>query len=431
MGLFDEKFNFEEYVRNRMMQMDSMENRELFKDIVCDMMVHFYGHVREEYQALEKRVFEAAPKADNLPDIVTGMCRREAYDVTDRYMFPMDESDLEDTEVETAKMLYAVKKGTPFYLYTCFFEEDVLELWKLAESGRSFRGIIENEYGETPATFTIKPNKRYLKMVADLYPLAQLNQAPWRTVNCPYLFKLFDVYVTEIDQWDDQLQVVKVTVDFEEYADNVRYDLLPIWNLKPVVIKANAYPQPAVERGYYEHYLYKRQFQEGKNYMLRKADGVLRDIFWSKGDLYIICDSELPGDWEFYECSKLPSLHLPYTYPLMSNGQRESFSRNMMEHYGQRVKTRTDLIRLLMSFYAFEGFSFEDMKVVPKMGQAETYSMEEFVKNEFRSGEQDRMLVVSLSSRKPDDFCQRDIMSFFATVLQHFFPEYECRCQMV
>ena len=71
------------------------------------------------------------------------------------------------------------------------------------------------------------------------------------------------------------------------------------------------------------------------------------------------------------------------------------------------------------------------MEIHPRSGRAETYSMEPFVADEFRAGRRENVLEVSLHAKEPDVFYQRDVMSFLMTVLQHFFPEYECRGKLV
>ena len=73
MGLFDDAFDIDEYVRKRLMEMDQLKNRELFKEIIADMMNGLYQHVKEEYRFLENRVFQEVPVVPRMPDVVTGI----------------------------------------------------------------------------------------------------------------------------------------------------------------------------------------------------------------------------------------------------------------------------------------------------------------------------------------------------------------------
>ena len=430
MGLFDDDFNMEEYLKKRMLQMDNLKNREIFKEVIQDMMMNFYAHAREEYQGLQKRVFDEAPRAVRLPDIVTGICAREEYDLPDKYLFPMRAEDLERTEVEVSEMLAARAANKPFFMYTCFFEEDAGELQKLLASGRTFRGVIQNEFSETPASFTIRLNRHYLELIEELYPIAQLNQLPWRSMLTPYLYKLVDVYVTDIEEWDDELEVRQVKVDFEEYADKVRYDMVPLWNVNSVMVRANAYPQPAMERSFYEHYLYQSQFQKGCRYLLREANGEVRAVRWQADDLYILCDDSMPQDWNFYEVHESVQ-KAPSQYPLFSNAQKDTFSRSMREAFGERIKTRTELVRFLESFVCSSHLQFRDAAVLTEARTVDTYETEQFIAHEFRTGDGRQQLRLDFWPVERDSFLNRDIASFLTAGVQHFFPEYTCIGRLV
>ena len=78
------------------------------------------------------------------------------------------------------------------------------------------------------------------KKVEELYEIAKLNYLEWRSQNTAYLFKLFDVYVVSIEDWDEQLEVKKVSIEFDEFSEKILYEPLPLWNIRPVTIKANA-----------------------------------------------------------------------------------------------------------------------------------------------------------------------------------------------
>lgn len=430
MGIFDSDFDIEKYIRQRIPKLDNLENRELFKVIVGNSTLELYNHIKEEYAALEQRVFDETPRAARLPDLITCVIPVEKYDVTDENLFPIFPEDLKKVEVDAQEMIYNLQKNKEVFLYTCMIQADFLELKKLLQSSRSFKGVIENEYGETPAEFIVKPNERYIKKIEELYHIAKLNYMPWRSQNTAYLFKLFDVYVVKIEDWDQQLEVKKVTIEFDEFSEKILYEPLPLWNIRPVMIKANAYPQPAVDRKYFEHYLYAKQFDEAHEYLLRRTDFIIRNIRRQAGDWYIICDSDAPGDWEFYEFAPAPNAK-NYENPLLSNEQNQSFSRDMIEYFGQRIKTRTELNRFLNSFKCSEYLTFVEANVTSKPRLIETYSTEKFIDYEYRMGDRAQFLELAFRPKDEDFYLNRDLMSFLVTAVQHFFPEYQCVGKLV
>ena len=430
LGIFDSDFDIENYIRQRIPEIKNLNNRELFKTIVGNSVVEMYKHIKEEYELLEKRVFEQTPKALCMPDLITCVIPANKYDLTDINLKPMFTEDLEKVEINAQDMVNSVKNGNEFYLYTCMIKADYLELKKLMQSNRIFKGVIENEYGETPAEFILKPNDKYRKKAEEIYNVAKLNYLPWRSLNLSYLNKLFDVYVTQIENWDEQLEVRKVTIEFDEFSEKILYEPLPIWNINEVIIKANSYPQPAIDRKYHEHYLYQKQFKPEHEYLLKHSDFIIRNIFWRDGDLYIICDSDLPGDWQFYEFCPAPNPQ-NYENPLMSNEQFESFSRNVIEYFGQRIKTRTEVVRFFDSFKCKEYLSFVDAKVISDKYNFETYSMEKFIEYEYRTGDRSQILEFSFRPKDEDFYLNRDLMSFLTTAMQNLFPEYNCVGKLV
>ena len=430
MGIFDSDFDIEKYIQQRIPELDNLENRELFKAIVGNSTLELYNHIKDEYAALEKRVFDETPRALRLPDLITCVIPVEKYDVTDEYLFPLFPEDLKKVKIDAQEMIRNVANNKEFFLYTCMIRADFLELKKLIQSSRRFKGVIENEYGETPAEFIVKPNERYIKKIEELYHIAKLNYMPWRSQNTAYLFKLFDVYVVSIEDWDEQLEVKKVTIEFDEFSEKILYEPLPLWNIRSVTIKANAYPQPAIDRKYFEHYLYAKQFNEKYKYLLRRTDFIIRNIRRQAGDWYIICDSDAPGDWEFYEFAPAPNPK-NYENPLLSNEQNASFSQDMIEYFGQRIKTRTEMTRFLNSFKCSEYLNFVEAKVTGKPRTVETYSTEKFIDYEYRTGDRAQCLEISFRPNDEDFYLNRDLMSFLVTAIQHLFPEYQCVGKLV
>ena len=430
MGLFDSDFKIEEYVRSRIPELDNLENRELFKRIVNNLTLDLYKHIKDEYDALEKRVFDESPKATRMPDLIICVISKDKYDLTDDNLFPIFAEDLDDVKVNATEMISALNDGKEFYLYTCMIKADYLTLKNFLHGERRFKGVIEHEYDETPAEFILKPNDRYRKKAEEFYNIAALNYLPWRSLNIAYLFKLVDVYVTSIEEWADETEVVKVTTDFEELSDKILYKPLPLWNAKEVIIKGNSYPQPAVDRKYFEHYLYAKQFRAEHEYLLKHSDDVIRNIRRQDGDLYIICDNDLPSDWQFYEFAAAPN-PANYENPLMSNEQDETFSRNLIEYFGQRIKTHTEIVRFFKSFKVSEHLTFVEAKIIDKPTKRETYSMEQFIDYEYRAGERVAALEFSFRAKDENFYLNRDVMSFLVTELQHLFPEYLCVGKLV
>ena len=108
MGIFDSDFDIDEYVRKRIPELENLEERDLFKAILSGSVIELYKHVKEEYDALEKRIFDETPKALRMPDLFTCVIDAEKYDMTDAHMFPMFPEDLHERKVDASEMISAV-----------------------------------------------------------------------------------------------------------------------------------------------------------------------------------------------------------------------------------------------------------------------------------------------------------------------------------
>ena len=144
MGIFDSDFDIENYVRQRIPEMSDLDNRELFKNIMSSSVVELYKHIKTEYDALEERVFKESPRSKRMPDLITCVIPLDKYDLTDEIMKPIFAEDLKEIAVNAQEMIYSVNNGKEFYLHTCMIKADYLELKKLLQSNRRFKGIIEN-----------------------------------------------------------------------------------------------------------------------------------------------------------------------------------------------------------------------------------------------------------------------------------------------
>ena len=109
MGIFDSDFDIEKYIQQRILELDNLENRELFKVIVGNSTLELYNHIKEEYAALEQRVFDETPRAARLPDLITCVIPAEKYDVTDENLFPIFPKDLKKVEIDAQKMIRNVE----------------------------------------------------------------------------------------------------------------------------------------------------------------------------------------------------------------------------------------------------------------------------------------------------------------------------------
>lgn len=429
MGIFTDEFDLTGYVKQQAMKIDDLENRELFRNIIGDMFSQLYQHMYAEYHGLEQRMLAEVPHPAEAPDIMTGLCRRRDYDRTDKELYPMDAADLLKKEIPAADVLEHVQQGKGYALFPVFFAGETSELQNLLRQRRKFSGTVKSDYCEVAATFELRPCRQYLQQIEALYDVTGQNGLPWRSVLSPYLYKYAEVWITSLENWDGDQAIERVILDYAEFRDVIHEDMVPLWNIQPWKAHTSCYPEPCMDRTSYEHRLYASQFPDACQYLLASSDAEIRSVRWQGGDLIISCDQQEAEDWPLLRLYPVSSSE-KYGYRVYGNQHNQSFARNLLASYGQRIKTRAEVERFLRSFRCMGDFTLQDIHLCKNTGQAETYSTDAFIDYEFRTGSREYTLALDFQA-KQEDYRNLDVISFLVTNLQHYFPEYECAGRLV
>jgi hypothetical protein len=429
MRIFDEEFDMRNYVKKRLLEIDNLESRRVFKSVVEGLFLELYSEIEAEYKGLEQRVFAEVPEPVEGPAIVTNIIDRRLYDVTDDFMLPMRPEDMRPQQLDAEALLQSLSEKTPFFLYTVFLQADHLEACKFDRPERIFRGVIKTRHSEYPARFHVCRNLAYRRQIEDLYRIFQLNYLPWRSVCAPYLYKLFDVYIDEIENWSALESIEEAVIDFEEYAPTIRYHQVPLWNLERVAIRTSTYPEPCVDKINYEHRIFRHKFKEDARYLVTNPDVPVANIRWTKGDLLITCPLEDPVTWEMYQCN--PQAQRAYPNRLMGNAKQASFADTLMGVFRQPIKTKLELSRLIQAFGYERDLTFAGVELVANFPDQETYSVDDFIQDELRTGAWETAMRLDFQPADLDSYLNRDIMSFLVSAVQRCFPEYQCCGRLV
>ena len=131
------------------------------------------------------------------------------------------------------------------------------------------------------------------------------NYQPWLTVCCAYPAKMLDIYLCSAEQLKGKEEILEIQADFEEYAGLIRYDMIPLWNLRPLTEKTSTYPNPSIDKINYEHQIFSQRLDPKCEYLIRNIDMEITNIRRLNGDLYITCPMNQPCEWQMYEVSRI------------------------------------------------------------------------------------------------------------------------------
>ena len=426
---YEQDFDMKEYIRKRMLEITNLKDRELFKETTGNILSAIYDYTQQAYKRLEQNILAECNPEQNSYAIYISITDQQHYDETDHFLYPMRPEDTKKTVITCEDINSALSEEQDLKLYTVYMKGTATQVRRLFhQEGRIFNGIIKTTKREYRASFLLKQNTDYVQMIQELYAVFGVNFQPWFTVNTAYLSKLADVYLCASEKIKDGEQIEKIQIDFEEYTNQVKYDMIPLWNLWPLTEKTSTYPNPCVDKMNYEHLFFAQRLKPDCGYLVRDTETEITNIRRIHGDLYITCPIEKPCEWHLYEVHQATGKEI-YQYPMLSNQYKESFSGSITEMFRRSIKTKAEMGRLIEAFDYEKYVTFSGFRLcseIPTVCKDANYNMDSFLTDELRTGDGGRILVVQFTVKDPSEYLNEDIMSFLVTQVQRIFPDYHC-----
>lgn len=424
------EMDMKEYINKRMMEITSLKDRQLFKEVAGELLVKIYEYNKDAYQNLERSILNESAPSQRDYAIYVSLTDMARYDATDPFLSPMLERDTKKTEIAFDEIVKALKEKQSLKLFTVFIKAGVTPVHQLVDEDRVFKGIIKTQKREYRATFRLQQNTEYMDLIKELYYIFSANYQPWSTVCEAYLTKMMDVCLVSSEPVRDVEELIEIQVDFEEYTHQVKYDMIPLWNLKPITKRTSTYPSPGIDRTNFEHRIFSHQLRGSNVHLIRNTDVEITNIRKQSGDLLITCPIDKPHDWNLYEVKQKRGAQ-QYPYPVLSNQYKDSLAGSITEMYRRSIKTKGELARLMESFGYQSYVGFQDVHVmnpdeVPDDCSRGCYNMDGFIQDEIRVGDSQMMMVIDFTPVNPANYLNEDIMSFLVTQAQKIFPEYLC-----
>ncbi len=414
---FNTGFRFDKYITQRLLEISDEGERRALKELTKSTLIPFYEHTEAAYQELRERLTTAKNNHTNRYEIITGVEKRNQIDVTEEAMVPMQQADLQEVLVDVAQMQETLQQGKPYTVMKVFFAISYGEIQRMERQKRVFRAILHTENGEYPAQILLKRNTSYQEQIAELYQVFEANGLEWKTVCAPYLGKYFDVQIAKTDCLAEH--IMKIVVDFEEYADKGIYNLVPMWNIRRMEERTSAYPDFALDKIHYEHCIFKNRFREDRDYLV-KADGVkLWEIFQQNEDLHIVCDSDQPINWKLMELG-YDAWKQKYDMPIFGNACGTQTAHRCIH----TIAEVTRYVKELGYENYVELLAIKRVEEAPKVKG--TYLMDRFLEDEIRISKHREGMIFTFRAREPQHYLNQDIMSYLISRIQWELPEFEC-----
>lgn len=429
LGDGDNMETMKEMIRREIRSIGSLEERVAFKELMERVFLPLYETNCRMYGELERRVQEELSYDTDRARIRTGVIEREYFDASHHFLSPMDEGSLVEKRYDMKEIMQGVEGQGGYVLMEVMLCCDYMELQGLWEEQPVFEVIMTGRpEGEWKIEAVLRENKRYLEKIKSLYQLFVRNGIPWQTANAPYLYKMADLVVTKLPEgMTGNEKISDISIRFGKYGRIVRRNLIPVWNVQKLELESIGFPVPCGDHKNYEHNISLRAYG-GENVYLVEDDRRIQSIRQDGEKLRVISEEGEARKWQVYMLRTSQEHKIDhYTYPVMQNGRKGSFSEKYRERWNQPIRTKTELAHFIKGF-GLEGYvSYAGCEVADALpGRRQTYSMNEFIIDEVRNAEAQRKLLLYFEPGTGEEWLRRDMMSFLVSEVQRIYPEYDC-----
>ncbi|MGE7913079.1 normocyte-binding protein [Lysinibacillus xylanilyticus] len=417
-----------ELMIERLRKIEDLEQRQLLKDIVSGVFVNLIDYQDEMNKKLEERIFNEIDDVENRFDIYVTLSSKEDIDPIHECLFPMRPADIESKSINFKKMLEAFKNNESVELFTLFLECDSIKIQQLLAEQRLFNGKLVTTEGQVEIKVSLSQNTDYLQEINKLYPLFQVNGSPWKTINHPFVYKFFNVNLVNCPPLNEDAEITEIIVDLEEYEQEKRLNMVPLWNIERHEVKNVGFPIPAIDKVNYEHVLSIRKIGNEHGYLVEADEDNVRYVKRSDNELTIVSPRDKSGVWQLIKIAKMEDEKIgKLNYELVSNRRIEHFIHKFANKYTANVKTKGEITRMINSFEAADSFELVDVEIVDSYsGTSFTHSANTFLTEMIGENNYKKTMLLKFKANEERNFIANDILSFLVSEVQRHFFEYEC-----
>lgn len=428
-AIFEYPFDFERYIEERVREIDNLDERGLAKEILIKGLGTAIQVMERKYQALEQRIYEELEFTGKQYEIVTTIIMKEHYDATNRTLFPVKDMDLREKNL---KKDLSTENET--YLGTVFFKigEKELEDWK--HERQIFALWKDESENDTPFTVSIKPARRYLEEIKQMYQTFQDNIIPWETVHIGYLERFFDVFmdrdilrVKGVDGKNEaSVNLSELEIQWDMAVGNVVYGMIPLWNVEKISFDSERFKEATIEGIYYEHEINIGDWAETDGYLIEKNKDIL-EIRHERKKIVITSTQEEFHGWKVLHITQKETIRsLDYKEEFLTNRRRDTFlGRFSACAGGNNLMTKAELFRRVMDldirdYIEIVGYEICDTLLETPL----TEGMNWFMQDGLIPVNCRQILLLHFKPLQPDHYLTDSMINFAVSTLQMDFIEY-------
>lgn len=417
-------FDFDRYIEERIREIDDLDERRFAKKVLLEGLGKVIKKIEHRYDNLQQRVLQEIDIPENHYNICTTIVKKEHYDPTNNTLFPLCMQDLSEKEIKK----YFREEGKT-YIETVYLENN-LSICNDFLTKNTFRGWIGNELEKKEMTFYVKKATRYYNEIERLYHTFLDNQIPWKTVNIMYIDHFFDVYICS-DKDTDELLTSQISIDFEIFADDIKRDFIPLWNVEHINFSSADFRMPCINEIYYEHEFLIEETKAEDGYLIQFNEdilGVRHDIDSENKKIVIKSTKEKYKNWVALCIRQERTIvSLDYNYPVIGNDKKDSFIRRYAKSTQVNLLTKADLFRKIMELDIKDYIRIEDCEILNnEKDYPQAESMNWFMRDDVFSIETRKILLLKFKELQAGNYMNDSMIKYVVSHMQMQLNEYRC-----
>ncbi|MDK2802637.1 MAG: hypothetical protein KFW09_04590 [Oscillospiraceae bacterium] len=416
---------------------EDVEEKIILKEVLNNIFSNLQTTTGKYISNLQNRVYDELLFED-LFSLYTTIASKDDYDLSNKFFFPLDNSKLNDPVFNLDDIKNSVSRKKPHNIFDVYIDCSYEDFYDIISSDREFTGIISTDIKEYKATFILRQNFSYIKIVEELYNIFISNSVDWKTINFPYIWRFADVVILRYDNIYDHddigvdlnhAETIKsISIDFEEFSSIIKYGMVPLWNLSSNNYTLSSSPIPVGEIVNYEHKIDISQLDNAGGVLLELGNYTISNIRRNNYDIVVsIKESKL--DWILYNIVPISVGISDFGYPIFSNGTTDSYSNSFSTMKSKNIKTKAELFKLVNSYELKSFVVFKDFEIQQNYDYDSLFlNLNYFIEDNIRDMSSKNTMILKFIkvNTKNKFYFYEDIINFIVSEIQLYFPEFKC-----
>lgn len=402
----NQSLDMDEYIKQRITEISDADERGFAKEALLKGLLPVFRTVNERYQELEERVRREVASENAQFCVMTTLIRRKDYDPTNRFWFPVCDSDVQEGEGVCRRI---------------YFQGNEKE--KRAFEKKPYLDAADPS-GEIHRV-GIRRAENYRKAIEALYHIFVYNRVPWNTVNTGDLDRFYEIYPLEENQSTEEWEI-----SYGEWKDRIHTDYIPLWNIEKFYFHCMKFMVPCLDGKYYEHELNLEDYDPDSGYMVEGNEDIL-SVRYERRKIVMTSMKETFQKWCAYRFgSRIDTDSYGYHHKILGNCKREQFADCFAAKYGQRIHSKTEIFRIVEELDVGEYIRLLDCRIREQEQEGSFCAgMNWFIREELFPMDTRRILELQFAlqaSAEKEDCYAEDMLRYAISQVQLLLDEYKC-----